>query len=291
MSSLKAIRTRIRSVKSTQQITRAMKMVAAARLRRAQEAVLSARPYSKAMKGVLDSVASRAALARHPLLQQREIKRIEVLAITSDRGLCGGFNGAIERRVRGFALENEGRVEKITLRTIGRKGHDFFRRRGREIRKNYPGLLSNLKFSAAQEIARELADLFLSGEIDAVMLVYNEFVSAVTQEVRVVQLLPIENPELSAPAPGAVLPVEYEYEPDAKAILEDLLPRYLANNVWQALLESLAAENAARMTAMENATKNAADMISKLTLQFNRTRQAMITKELVEIVSGAEALQ
>ena len=291
MPSLKAIRTRIRSVKSTQQITRAMKMVAAARLRRAQAAVLSARPYSKAMSAVLDSVAARVDLSRHPLLAQRDVKRIEVVAITSDRGLCGGFNATIERRVRLFVMENEERVERVTLRTIGRKGHDFFRRRGREIRKNYPGLLSNLKFSAAQEIARELAELYLSGEIDEVMLVYNEFVSAVTQQVRVLQLLPIESPEPASPGPGMRLPVEYEYEPDSQAILEDLLPRYLANKVWQALLESLAAENAARMTAMENATTNAAEMIAKLTMQFNRTRQAMITKELVEIVSGAEALK
>lgn len=291
MPSLKAIRTRIRSVRNTQQITRAMKMVAAARLRRSQEAVLAARPYAAALKGVLDSVAARVNLNEHPLLQQREIRRIEILAITSDRGLCGAFNANIERRVRMFMLENEGKVERITLRTIGRKGNEFFRRRGLEIRKNYPGLLSNLKFSDAQQIALELSQLYTSGEIDAVMLVYNEFVSAVSQKLSFEQMLPIISPEPPVYKPGALMPVDYVYEPDPREILSDLLPRYLANEVWQSLLESLAAENAARMSAMENATNNATDMIAMLTQQFNRSRQAAITKELVEIVSGAEALK
>ncbi len=291
MASLKAIRTRIRSIKSTQKITRAMKMVAAARLRRSQEAALAARPYERLMHEVLDSVAARVDLARYPLFQQREVRRIEVVAITSDRGLCGGFNGIIEKKVRRLTQEAEKNGQHVTLRIIGRKGTEYFRRREVPIRRSYTGLLGDLKFSTAQEIALELSMLFLAGEIDQVLLVYNEFVSAVSQRAVERQLLPILPPPPPAAGDSFRMPVDYIYEPSAPAILDDLLPRYITNQMWESLIESLASENAARMTAMDAATTNAKEMIDKLTIQMNRTRQAAITSELVEIVSGAEALK
>ena len=288
MASLKAIRTRIRSIKNTQKITRAMKMVAAARLRRSQEAALAARPYERLMDEVLDSVAARVELARYPMFQQREVRRLEIVAITSDRGLCGGFNGIIEKKVRNLTQEAAKKGQEVTLRLIGRKGAEYFRRRDVPIRRSYTGLLGSLKFSSAQEIALELSMLFQAGEIDEVVLVYNEFVSAVSQRAVERRLLPIVTP--AAPDTARRQPIDYLYEPSAAAILDDLLPRYITNQMWEALLESLASENAARMTAMDAATTNATDLIDKLTIQMNRTRQAAITSELVEIVSGAEAL-
>jgi F-type H+-transporting ATPase subunit gamma len=239
------------------------------------------------MKKVLDGVAGRVDLSIHPLLQRREMKKVELVVFTSDRGLCGGFNANVHRRVQRWLMENGDKVEQVTMRTVGRKGHDFFRRRGNAIRKDHAGLLNKLSFEKAEEIARELSDLFLSGEVDGVLLVYNEFVSAVSQRVNVVELLPIAPP----PAEHSSAATEYLFEPGQDEVLKSLLPRYLANKVWQALLESVAAEHAARMSSMDNATKNASEMISKLTLVYNRTRQAAITKELMEVVSGAEALK
>lgn len=289
MPSLKAIRNRIRSVKNTQQITRAMKMVAASRLRRAQDAVLSARPFSQMLARVLAELVRRDALGSHPLLQARPMERVELVVLTSDRGMCGGFNANVLRAAQRFLLENEDQVERVSLRTIGRKGHEFFRRRNANIREHHAGLLAHLEAARAEEIADELTALYLNREVDAVLLIYNEFVSAVTQRVKTVKLLPIEPGPVAEVAPAAS--TEFLFEPSAEEVVSSLLPRYVANQMWQALLESVAAENAARMTAMESATNNAADMIERLTLQYNRTRQAMITKELVEIVSGAEALK
>ncbi|HEY3447982.1 MAG TPA: ATP synthase F1 subunit gamma [Myxococcales bacterium] len=292
MPSLKAIRTRIRSVKSTQQITRAMKMVSAAKLRRAQESIVSARPYVQRMEDVLKDLAKRVDLSAHPLLVRRPVKRVEIVVLTSDRGLCGGFNGSIVRRVQRYRWENEEKLEKLSLRTIGRKGNEAFRRRGVEIRKDHAGLFKTLTYAAAESLAAELTDEFLTGEFDAVYLAYNEFVSAVTQKVSLVELLPIRSPEdAQANAGPATFPVDYEYEPSRERVLQDLLPRYVASEVWRALLESVASEHGARMSAMDSATKNANEMIGRLTLQYNRTRQAGITKELMEIVSGAEALK
>ncbi len=289
MPSLKSIRNRIRSVKSTQQITRAMKMISAARLRRAQEAVTAARPYSQKMDLVLKGVASRADLSGHPLLAARPKKKVELVVLTSDRGLCGGFNANIIRAAQRFLMEHAGEFQSITLRTLGRKGYEFFRRREAPIRKDHAGLLTKLNFGAAEALARELTDLYQSGEVDAVYFMYNEFISAVSQKVRTEQLLPIAAPEVEEKDGGAA--VEYLYEPDRNLLLADLLPRYLATKVWRAMLESVASEHGARMSAMENATSNAKDMIGKLTLLYNRSRQAAITKELMEIVSGAEALK
>ncbi|MGC4117817.1 MAG: ATP synthase F1 subunit gamma [Myxococcales bacterium] len=292
MPSLKAIRTRIRSVKSTQQITRAMKMVSAAKLRRAQEAITSARPYVQRMEDVLKQLAKRVDLSAHPLLVRRPVKKVEIVVLTSDRGLCGGFNASVVRRVQRYRWENEEKLESLKLRTIGRKGNEAFRRRGAQIAKDHAGLLKTLTYAAAESLAAELTSQFLSGEVDAVYLAYNEFISPVSQKVSLVELLPIRPPEdEKAKDAGRAADIDYEYEPSRERVLEDLLPRYVASAVWRALLESVASEHGARMSAMDSATKNANEMIGRLTLQYNRTRQAGITKELMEIVSGAEALK
>jgi len=290
MPSLKAIRNRIRSVQSTQQITRAMKMVSAAKFRRAQEALVSARPYARLMSQVMENVSRRVDLEAHPLLERRPVKRVELVVFTSERGLCGGFNSNIIRRVQRFLVENEGRYEQVMLSTIGRKGYDYFKR-GPLLRKNHPALLAELNFDKAKTVAEELAQRFLDKEVDGVYLLRNDFVSAVSQKVALEPLLPIAAPLPPEEMPEKVLPGEYEYEPERDGLLADLLPRYLANKVWQALLESVASEHAARMTAMDSATNNASDMSARLTLQYNRTRQAAITKELMEVVGGAEALK
>jgi F-type H+-transporting ATPase subunit gamma len=289
--SLRDIRNRIKSVNSTRQITRAMKMVSAAKLRRAQDAILRTRPYAQLLDQAIDRVAARSGReedAPHPLLATRSVKTAEVVVITSDRGLAGGFNSNIVRRTQRFSIENAGKLEKLLLATIGRKGRDTLRARHVEIRKDYSGVLSDLRFEAAEEIAEEYMERFLGGELDAAYLCYNEFKSAMTQTPVLVQVLPIEPRTESEPDEGAV---EFEYEPSQEALLGELLPRHVAVQVWRALLESAASEHGARMSAMESATKNAEEMISAFTLQYNRARQAYVTKELLEIVSGAEALK
>ncbi len=288
MASLRDIRKRIRSVRNTRQITKAMKMVSAAKLRKAQDGILSARPYASTLDKMIAEVSARVAgsSVTHPLLNARPVKKAEVLLVTSDRGLAGGFNGNATKRVNRFLKESEGKLEKVFLTTVGRKGGDFFRGRGLPARKDWPGLVVKPTYAAAAEVAGELAARFLSGEVDQVWLCYNEFISTISQKVTFVQLLPFE-----AAAGGAGSKVDYKYEPDPQGVLDRLVPQALNIKVFRALLESVAAEHAARMTAMENATKNAGEMIGKLTLYYNRTRQALITKELMEIVSGAEALK
>ncbi|HEY6002644.1 MAG TPA: ATP synthase F1 subunit gamma [Anaeromyxobacter sp.] len=289
MPSLRDIRNRIGSVKSTRQITKAMKMVSAAKLRRAQDAILKTRPYAQLLEQALCRIAARAAAeeaASHPLLVAREQKRAEVVVITSDRGLAGGFNSNIARRVQRFLTESGDLFEKIHLATIGRKGRDFFRARKIEMRKDFTAVHSDLRYEKAEAIAAEYTERYLGGEVDAVYLAYNEFKSAITQKPVVIQLLPIET--TSAPKATGV---DFKYEPSREKLLEDLVPRHVAMQVWRALLESAASEHGARMSAMESATKNAEDMIGMLTLQYNRARQAYVTKELMEIVSGAEALK
>jgi F-type H+-transporting ATPase subunit gamma len=287
--SLRDIRNRIGSVKSTRQITKAMKMVAAAKLRRAQDAVLKTRPYAMLLEQALSRVAQRAAAdetGAHPLLTPRAPHAAEVVVITSDRGLAGGFNSNIARRAQRFLTESADRFENIQLATIGRKGRDFFKARKLAVRKDFTGVHSDLRFEKAEAVAEEYSQRFLAGEVDAVFLAYNEFKSAITQKPVVVQLLPIE----TAPVASAAA-IDFKYEPSREALLQDLLPRHVAMQVWRALLESAASEHGARMSAMESATKNAEEMISLLTLQYNRARQAYVTKELMEIVSGAEALK
>ncbi len=288
MSSLKAIRTRIRSVKSTQQITRAMKMIAVARLRRAQDAVQAARPYAERLRRVLDEPTLRSSISLHPLVKARPQHRSHIILVTGDRGLCGGFNANAIRRYLRFKLENEAKLEEIQLSTIGRKGYDYFNRRG-EVRAHHAGLFSNLTFGAVKELSRGWTERFLADEFDALYLVYNELVGVASQRVTLMRLLPFE---LSPGDPDAPEDAAFEplFEPGRAALLDALLPRAVAAQAWRALLESMAGEQAARMAAMESATNNAADLIAALTLQYNRTRQAAITKELVEVVSGAEAL-
>jgi F-type H+-transporting ATPase subunit gamma len=289
MASLRDIRKRIRSVKNTRQITKAMKMVSAAKLRRAQENVIAARPYAQMLDGVMSTLIGKSepGSLSHPLLTRREVKKIEIVVVTSDRGLAGGFNANINRKALKFISEQTG--VDVVVSTVGRKGHDFLRGRGATIRKDNPGTFQKLNYATAETLAKELSKRFLDGEVDAVFLMFNEFVSAIAQIPTMAQLLPFEAKGADAKSAGAS--VDYKYEPNPQAVLEKLVPQAVAVKIYRALLESFAAEHAARMTAMENATRNAGDMIGSLTLFYNRSRQAQITKELVEIVSGAEALK
>ncbi|WP_164019879.1 ATP synthase F1 subunit gamma [Pyxidicoccus trucidator] len=294
MASLRDIRKRIRSVKNTRQITKAMKMVSAAKLRKAQDAILAARPYATMLDQIIADLSARSGGENltHPLLVARPVKKVELVLLTSDRGLAGGFNSNVIRRANRFLYENTA-LERIQLATVGRKGNDFFRNRGQAIRKDFGGLYQRLNYRAAADIAEELVASYLNGEVDAVHMVYNEFVTAITQKVSVVQLLPLQTLGAAdqAPAEGAPALVDFKYEPDRQAVLDRLVPQAVNIKLYRALLESVASEHGARMSAMENATSNASDMIGSLTLTYNRTRQAVITKELMEIVSGAEALK
>ena len=280
------IRRRIRSVKNTQQITKAMKMVAAAKLRRAQERMFAARPYAAGLRQVLASVSTRVDLSAHPLLQTREPERnVVVVVVTADRGLCGAFNANVIRAAQNFIREHS--FEGVQLVTIGRKASDFFRRRTIPIRRQV-FVAQALSLDTAREIADDLIKDFISGDIDGVYVVYNEFKSLIAQQVRADRLLPVAREFEGAPEQQSI---DYLYEPGPEAILSDLLPKHIEFQLYRVLLESAAAEQGARMTAMEAATKNASDMINHLTLTYNRIRQAAITKEIIEIVSGASAAQ
>jgi len=286
MATLRDIKRRIRSVKSTQQITKAMYMVSAAKLRRAQEGAESNRPYARAFERVVASLAKRAEKKDHPLLKPREEKKIELVLVTSDRGLCGGFNSNLIRTAEAFLKERRPRHEAVALSVIGKKARDYFRRRKVEVRLAEVDVLRRLEYSRAAALGQDLISRYLSGEVDGVYLIYSVFKSAMVQRPTTVRLLPLELPSEEGTAA-----VDYIYEPNAKAVLEDLLPRYVRVQFYRSLLESRASEHGARMTAMDAATSNASDMIGKLTLQFNRARQAAITKELMEIIGGKEALE
>jgi len=288
MANLRAIRKRVSSVKSTQQITRAMKMVSAAKLRRAQDGINAARPYARRMREVVQAVAARAGEDAHPLLASGEGKRLAPLVVTSDRGLAGSFNAGLTRAVYRFLGEHRGEYEEITLFVIGRKGRDFFRRREIPIRKEYLGVLGSVSRTHAENIANDLAGGFLDGEFDEVQIAFNEFRSAISQVVRFEKMFPIA---LESSGKDGGDEVDYLYEPSRKEILATLLPKYVQTMIFRVLLESVAGEHGARMTAMDSATNNSVDMIARLTLQMNRARQATITTELTEIVSGAEALK
>jgi F-type H+-transporting ATPase subunit gamma len=280
------LRRRIRSTKSTQQITKAMKMVSAAKLRRAQERMMAARPYSAALLEVLASLATRVDLSSHPLLAEREQEnKVLLVVVTADRGLCGAFNTNVVRAAQNAILERG--WNEVHLMPIGRKGIDFFKRRPYPIRKQ-ANVASALSLQTARELATELSEAFVSGEFDAVYVIFNGFKSVIAQTIVLRRLLPIEG-SVTTPPPDAGASVEYLYEPGPEQILNDLLPKHLEFQLYRVLLESAAAEQGARMTAMEAATKNASDMISHLSLTYNRIRQASITKEIIEIVSGAAA--
>ena len=288
MASLRDIRKRIKSVKNTRQITKAMKMVSAAKLRRAQEAAMAARPYAQTLDKVMGQLMAGAepGAVSHPLLTSRPVKKVELVVITSDRGLAGGFNSNITRKAAKYLNEQHGKVD-VVVTTLGRKGNDFMRGRGANVRKDFAGVLAKVSYEKAAAIAAEVSERFLAGDVDAVYVMYNEFVSVVTQTPKMSQLLPFE---AKADA-KAGQQVDFVYEPNAQAVLEKLVPQAVAVKLYRSMLESVASEHASRMTAMENATKNAGDMISTLSLFYNRSRQALITKELMEIVSGAEALK
>lgn len=284
MPNLKAIRRRIGSVRSTQKITRAMKMVAAARLRKAQAAVESFRPYADLLAEILAEVASQASGQDHPLLERRNGPSRTVLVISSDRGLCGGFNSNLCREVQTGLVSDP---DNVALAIVGRKASDYFERRGAQVWQKYRDVYDDPSYETAAAVARSLSDLYAQGEVDRIDLAYNVFESVACQKPTVRQLLPVVLPEKD---PGAASTVDYLFEPGRDDILARLLPRYLEVQVYRALLESMAAEQAARMTAMEGATNNAEEMIDHLTLVYNRARQGAITRELIEIVGGAEAL-
>ena len=291
MPSLIDLRRRIRAVKSTQQITKAMKMIAASRLRRSQERVVGARPFAQRMLRVLNGLVTRVAQEAHPLLRVPEAGssgRPLLIVITADRGLCGSFNSNVIKAASQFIATDGDAGRNVALGLIGRKGRDFFRRRGFDVKYEQVNIFAKLKFSDAVEIASAAIEAFTAGEASSVHLVYNEFKSVMTQRVVVERLLPI--PRLEAKDMGEAGPtVEYLYEPSPEEIFRDLIPRHVQVQVYRALLESAAAEHAARMTAMDAATRNSADMIENLTLYMNKVRQAAITREIIEVVSGAAA--
>jgi len=290
MPSLIDLRRRIRAVKNTQQITKAMKMVAASKLRRSQERIVNARPYAAQMQRVLASVAARVDPSIHPLLAVREARpesRTLVIVVTGDKGLCGSFNTNAIKAGGAYIVESP---QKCTLGLVGRKGRDFFARRGFPVLFEQVGIFQKLRYEDARVIAQTSIDAFVSGDVDRVMLIYNEFRSVMTQRVFVDQLLPIFREEVDgAPTPERNQ-IDYLYEPSPQEIFDQLLPRFIEVQVYRALLESNAAFFAAQMTAMDTATKNSGEMIANLTLYMNKVRQAAITREIIEVVSGAEAL-
>lgn len=291
MPSTKEIRRRIRTVQKTKQITSAMRMVAAAKLRRAQDAILAARPYAKKMYGVLGEIGRRHKDAEHPLLQPHEQQRVhELIVVTSDRGLCGAFNANVLKRAQTTARELAAKGLTVVITPVGRKADEFFRRRNLgAIQRVWSGL-GTIGIRHASEIAEHLAKRYENGEIDGATLVYSEFVSALTQTPHADPLLPLAPAEEIAQA-GSAGSLPFEIEPDANELLKVLVPQALEFTIYRALLENQAGEHAARMAAMESATRNTEELIGSLTLQYNRARQAAITKELMEIVSGAEALK
>jgi len=289
MPSLIDLRRRIRAVKSTQQITKAMKMIAASRLKRAQDRVIAARPFAQRMLRVLNGLVSRVDQDAHPLLRipPAGTGRPLLIVITADRGLCGSFNSNVIKAAGQFVL-NEAPARDIALGLIGRKGRDFFRRRGFDIRYEAVGIFQKLSFGAAVDIADAAIEEFTSGRASSVYLVYNEFKSVMTQRLVVERLLPIPRLEGDAAADAGPT-VDYLYEPAPEEIFKNLLPRHVQIQVYRALLESNAAFFAAQMTAMDAATRNSTDMIENLTLYMNKVRQAAITREIIEVVSGAAA--
>jgi F-type H+-transporting ATPase subunit gamma len=289
MPTLLDFRRRIRSVKNTQQITRAMKFVAAARLRRAQEAALAARPYAKELVRVLRSTMSRIVEPQHPLLARRPEEKILALVMTGERGLAGAFNTNILRKASEFFRTNQGK--RIAVIPVGKKGRDSLKKAGFHIIAEYINVLARVEFGTAREISDLVSDLYGKGEIDSVYVVFSEFKTLMSSNLTLEKLLPVETmqAEEGAGAQAASSQVDYIYEQPEQQLLDKLLPRYVEIQVWRAMLESSAAEHAARMTAMESATKNAGDVIEALTLHMNKVRQAAITKEIIEIVSGASS--
>ncbi len=289
MASIRELRTKIKSVKSTQQITKAMKLVAAARLNKAQERILMARPFAVKMENLLHELSYLAhaqedqSLAQHPFMAKREGKRIDLVLVTADRGLCGGFNATLIRKAILFLRDHK--EDDVRLWAVGRKGRDFFKRFHATIEKEYVNIFHRLGYQQAEVLGQDLIDSYLTSGSRQVVIIYNEFKSRIQQVLRVRTLFPIEQ------VPAVKPSLDFIYEPNREEIVKELLPRYVKAQIYRILLESQSAELAARMAAMESATNNAKDLINSLTLTMNKVRQANITRELSEIVSGAEALQ
>ncbi|HKZ05652.1 MAG TPA: ATP synthase F1 subunit gamma [Methylomirabilota bacterium] len=290
MATLRDIKRRIRSVESTQKITKAMKLVAAAKLRRAQDRIIGARPYAQKMGELLQSLVARVGDDGHPLLVRRAGARKRLVVITADKGLCGAFNSNVLRASVSFLRESTSEVD-VTVVVVGKKARDFYRRRQWTVKSEMLGFFDRLAYSHAQELANELMADYLAGAVDEVHLIYNEFRSVAVQRVTRQQLLPIIQGDVQPGEAGEAATGEYIFEPGPEAILASLLPRHVTTQVYRALMESVAGEFGARMTAMEAATKNAKEMIGVLTIQYNKARQERITKELLDIVGGAEALR
>ena len=286
MANLKSIKKRIVSVKNTRQITKAMKMVSAAKLRRAQENVVAARPYAGKLAEVLERLAQSQEADASPLMVKRDTGRVLLVVVTSDRGLCGGFNANLSKAAERFIKERAGDFKELSLMTIGRKGYEFLRNR-HTVRKHHGNIFSTLSYQTAALIAAEIVEGYQAEEYDEVYVIYNAFKSVMTQDITLEQLLPVA-PKADAAEEQAT---EYIYEPSKAALLDELLPKHIEVQVFKSLLESLASEHGARMTAMDSASKNATEMIGKLTLIYNRARQAAITTELMEIISGSESIK
>lgn len=286
MANLKSIKKRIVSVKNTRQITKAMKMVSAAKLRRAQENVVAARPYAGKLAEVLERLAQTQESDANPLMVKRDGGRALLVVVTSDRGLCGGFNANLSKAADRFIKERSGEYKEMTLMTVGRKGYEFLRNR-HTVRKHHGNIFSTLSYQTAALLAAELIEGYLAEEYDEVFIIYNAFKSVMSQDITLEQLLPIAAKGGEEEEVGT----EYIYEPSKGALLDELLPKHIEVQVFKALLESVASEHGARMTAMDAASKNATEMIAKLTLIYNRARQAAITTELMEIISGAESIK
>jgi len=287
MASLKSIKKRIVSVKNTRQITKAMKMVSAAKLRRAQENVVAARPYAKKLGEVLQSLAGNLEGDLHPLLEKREAKKLLLIVVSSDRGLCGGFNTNLCKAGERYIKEKQAVYEQINVMTVGRKGYEYFKNR-LTVYKNFTNIISKPTYQNAAKLGQDVIDGFIEGEYDQVELLYNSFRTVMSQDITFQQLLPVV-PEETAAVDEA--PVEYIYEPSVGELLAEILPKNIEVQLFKSMLESVAGEHGARMTAMDSASKNASEMIGKLTLQYNRARQAAITTELMEIISGSESIK
>lgn len=289
MATLKTIRKRITSVRNTQKITKAMKMVSAAKLRRAQQAVLAVRPYADALKGIVRSMADRSLEMPHPFFHPRaEPKKMAILVYTSNRGLCGGFNSNLLRRTEAFLKRSASQYETMELSVIGKKGRDFFKSRKREMAHIYPEFADKFPLEEAGRLADQWLADFTEGKFDEIYIAYSGFKSALAQDIRIQKIIPYASEANDSVAKDLT---DFLYEPSRDEFVEAVVPRYIATELFRAHRESLAAELGARMTAMENATNNARDMIRLLTLQYNRLRQAAITRELMDIVNGAEAIK
>lgn len=284
MATLRTIKRRIGSIRNTQQITKAMKMIAAVKLKGAQDSLLSARPYSDKIHEVIESLVVSSGLSPHPLLEKREIKKAVLIVVSSDRGLCGAFNANVFREALSFLKEKE--FEK-SLVLIGRKAQEFFKRRDFKIKKEYKDLYTDFSYKKASEISQDIMEDYVTRDIDGVYIIYNYFKSVLFHKTTVTTLLPIEPKNRQEDSAE----IDYIYEPSQLEILKDLLPRYIRTQIFKVLLESLASEHSARMTAMDAATENAAELIESLTLTYNKTRQAAITREIIEVVSGADAMK